>query len=115
MTSGPRPLHRQRSAWQEFAHLDQIEGVPVSWFRRGVHDGELIACVGDEPIGWHMSISFRNHRGDLSRYPTWDELAHARYELLPHDADFVMHLPPPSEYVAAHDTTFHLHQFPERS
>jgi hypothetical protein len=27
----------------------------------------------------------------------------------------VMHLPPEAEYVAVHDTTFHLHEHPERT
>lgn len=60
-------------------------------------------------IGWHMSIS----RSD--RYPSWDEIAHARYELLPDDILMVMHLPPPDEYVALHKFTFHLHEADEDS
>jgi hypothetical protein len=88
--------------------------VPITVWQRNVSDGTLVAFVDDEPEGWHLSISFRDHRGGWSRYPSWDELAHARYELLPAEWDFVMHLPPPDEYVAAHPTTFHLHQWPER-
>jgi hypothetical protein len=84
-------------------------------WRRRVHDGELSAIVAQETPGWHLSISFTNHRGEPSRYPTWDELADARDALLPDDIGFVMHLPPSGEYVALHPTTFHLHQFPERA
>jgi len=113
--TGPQPLRRQRSPWQRWPEQDHtIEGVPVAVWRRNVNDGALVAFVGDEPEGWHLSISFRDRRGGWSRYPSWDELAHARYELLPAELDFVMHLPPPDEYVAVHSTTFHLHQWPER-
>jgi hypothetical protein len=39
----------------------------------------------------------------------------ARDEFLPAAAAFVMHLPTLDEYVAVHDTTFHLHEHPERA
>lgn len=110
------PLSKQRSPWIGKPELTQlIEGIPTHYFHRQVGDGSLWAMVAEEPWGWHMSISFRNQRNELTRYPTWDEIAHARYELLPADIDFVMHLPPPGEYVALHDTTFHLHEHPERA
>jgi hypothetical protein len=104
-----KPLTRQRSSWVEL-HAES----PLPWtrsFTRQVHDGRLLALVAQEPrIGWHLSVSFRDHRGEHSRYPSWDEIAHARYELLPVDRDFVMHLPPLDEYVSSHPTTFHLHE-----
>lgn len=75
----------------------------------------LRALVAEEPAGWHLSISFADDCRRPTRYPTWDEIAHARYELLPDDIDVVMHLPPPGEYVALHPTTFHLHEHPERT
>jgi hypothetical protein len=62
----------------------------------------LRAIVGRSAAGWHMSVS---HPG---RYPTWDEIAHLRYELLPADKTFVMVLPPEDEYVNIHPFTFHL-------
>jgi hypothetical protein len=112
---GRRPLTRARSQWRHDAERDHfICGVPVTVWRRNVGDGLLTCLVGDEPTGWHLSISFTDNRGHQSRYPSWDEIADARYRLLPDDVDFVMHLPPPSEYVAVHDTTFHLHEHPER-
>lgn len=110
----PQPLTRQRSPWTEIGAVT-LPGLPGSAIHheRRVHDGNLRAFIADEPgIGWHMSLSFVDHRGRPSRYPTWDELAHARYELLPADLDFVMHLPPTDGYVAIHPTTFHLHQHP---
>jgi hypothetical protein len=111
---GPRPLSRQRSQWRP---LPAAQFLPVGGqaLGRNVSDGVLFAIVADEPAGWHLSVSFRDHRGQYTRYPTWDELAHARYELLPDDIDVVMHLPPPDQYVAVHDTTFHLHEHPERT
>ena len=111
-----KPLSRARSPWVE----QSLDGdmIPAATdprlFVRRVGDGGLIAITALEPMGWHLSISFRDQRGEHSRYPNWDEIADARYELLPDDLDFVMHLPPPTEYVAVHDTTFHLHEHPER-
>jgi hypothetical protein len=104
-----KPLTKQRSAW---AHIGPMAHLNV--YERRVGDGRLRVLVGIEPLGWHMSISFTNHNGVLTRYPTWDEIADARDWLLPDDIGFVMHLPPADEYVALHDTTFHLHEFPER-
>jgi hypothetical protein len=117
--AGPKPLSRQRSPWrQDHAGtelLGEALGLGATCFRRQVHDGTLSAVVGEERAGWHMSVShaFAGSKPG-SRYPTWDELTHARYSLLPAELDFVMHLPPESEYVAAHPTAFHLHEHPGR-
>jgi hypothetical protein len=55
-------------------------------------------------IRWHLSISCRN------RYPTWDEIRDARYDLLPDNITMAQLLPPKSEYVAIHPNCFHLHE-----
>lgn len=55
-------------------------------------------------MGWHMSIS----RPD--RYPSWDEIAKARYELIPNETEMVMHLPPRGDYVNLHNFCFHIHE-----
>ncbi len=55
-------------------------------------------------LGWHLSISHPK------RYPTWDELAEARYQLLPDDVTMVVVLPPSDQYVNAHPNCFHLHE-----
>lgn len=123
--SGPRPLSRPRSAWEESQTPASVEAtlrasgaVSVRTFVRKVGDGTLYVFVSREPLGaagaleWHLSISHRDHRGGFRRYPSWDEIAHARYELLPPDLTFVMYLPPAEEYVAVHPTTFHLHEDP---
>lgn len=90
-------------------------GGVVHMHERRVHDGTLRVLIGNEPMGLHMSISWRGHSDrQASRYPTWDEIADARDTFLPDDRTFAMILPPASEYVAVHDTTFHLHELPER-
>jgi len=53
---------------------------------------------------WHLSISAHG------RYPTWDEIADARYALCPDYITMALLLPPPWEYVNLHENTFHLHQ-----
>ena len=68
--------------------------------------GDCRVLVGQEPPGWHLSIS------TPSRNPTWEEIKQARYDLCPHDVTMAMILPPTDEYVNVHQFTFHLHQIP---
>lgn len=105
------PLDRSESPWKEIRGLS-IEEIPVKCFRRKVYDGILTALVGQEPDGWHLSISHKHKKPGMKRYPSWDEIAESRYSLLPSELTFAMILPPPEQYVAVHDTTFHLHQIP---
>ena len=105
-----QPLTRARSPWVHGGPIE-IGGVVEHVWRRRVGDGELRAIVGHEPHGWHLSVSFVDHKGRPSRYPTWDELADARYQLAPLEVTLAMVLPPPAEYVAVHDSTFHLHEW----
>jgi hypothetical protein len=80
-------------------------GVPgATWYTWG----DLQVCVGDPVIegGHHISISHPY------RYPTWDEIKAARYDLLPDDVTMAMLLPPIRQYVNRHDYCFHLHQIP---
>jgi hypothetical protein len=72
--------------------------------RRYTIGKNLQVLVGWSPGGWHLSISH------VRRYPTWDEIAHARDKLLPKELTFVMVLPPPEEYVNLHPYCFHLWQ-----
>jgi hypothetical protein len=51
----------------------------------------------------HFSISCPD------RYPNWDEIAAARYALMPKLRDCVMLLPPDDEYVNVHTYCFHVH------
>lgn len=50
--------------------------------------GDLKVFAGKEPPGWHMSISHPY------RYPTWEEIKAARYDLIPDDVTMAMLLPP---------------------
>ncbi len=123
-----KPLTKQRSPWQPMVDGEAVLMLrsggarQVRSFERAVHDGDLLAVRSMDPpsFGWHLSVSHAARRAHgvqraASRYPTWDELTHARYELLPPEIDVVMHLPPPADYVAAHDTCFHLHEHPPPS
>lgn len=60
--------------------------------------------VSNEPEGWHISISRRD------RDPSWDEIATARYRLLPDVPEMKMVLPPLDEYVNIAKHCFHLHE-----
>lgn len=57
-----------------------------------------------EGQGWHLSISHP------TRYPVWDEIRDARYDLLPDACTMAMLLPPKGEYVNLHPNCFHLHE-----
>lgn len=122
MSAPNKPITRQRSTWEPIPHpnLTQLEAAgakSVGCWRRNVSDGFLLVIIANEPDGWHLSISFRDHRGNLSRYPRWDEITDAHYGIaaIPEDVTMCMVLPPPAEYVAVHDTTFHLHEMEARS
>lgn len=110
------PLTRQRSPWEPVVGAVLPTPTCQVWERR-TGDGRLLAVLDQEPHGWHLSVSFTDHRGRHSRYPRWDELADARDELLPADMAFVMHLPRTDgdAYVAVHPTTMHLFEHPARN
>lgn len=60
----------------------------------------------EQRMGWHMTISCTD------RYPTWDELAKAWYELVP-DADHrvgIMILPQKINYISIHPFCFQIHE-----
>lgn len=121
-----KPITKQRSPWDVYEPIpatESMHGNPIARFGRNVHDGVLFAMVDEYPPcpeggGWHLSISHQKRvkGGHLEpgRYPTWDEIADARDELLPSELGFVMHLPGDGDYVALHPTTFHLHEYPPR-
>ena len=89
----------------------------VRCFRRTAHGGVLFVIITrDEaktPGGvltylWHLSISHPN------RHPIWEEIAEARYDLLPDNVTMAMVLPPRGEYVNVHKHCFHLHELHEK-
>jgi hypothetical protein len=57
--------------------------------------GRLRAIVSQDGPDqyWHISVSHAD-----GRYPTWDEIADARYDLCPNDIDMALILPPPADY-----------------
>ena len=72
---------------------------------RAYRMGGCIIFLGTIPgQGLHMSIAHP------TRYPTWDEVADARYALIPDDVTMAMVLPPSSQYVNLYPNCFHLHQ-----
>jgi hypothetical protein len=66
--------------------------------------GECTVLVTRESGRWHLSIAHR------LRYPTWDEVAEARYRAIPDDVWMALHLPPRGEYVDLHPNCFQLIQ-----
>jgi hypothetical protein len=64
----------------------------VKIFTRKLKDGELRSIVSCEPPDylWHLTIT---HTGRRTRYPTWEEITHARYELLPNKLVMALYLP----------------------
>lgn len=64
--------------------------------------GECTIFVARELGLFHLSISHP------IRYPTWDEIHDARYQLLPDSICVAMLLPPKEEYVNLHSNCFHL-------
>lgn len=87
----------------------------MNGWQRDVADGHLSVIVGRElddegALRWHLSISHRLCVPPYppGRYPDWDEIAEARYRFCPDSLVMAMLLPPRSEYVNVHATTFHL-------
>jgi hypothetical protein len=62
--------------------------------------GECSILVTKEYGRWHFSIAHPR------RYPTWDEVAEARYRLLPAGLHAAMILPPKGEYINMHEFCF---------
>jgi len=88
-----------------------IRGVHMEHDCRAFRMGECSIFVGTireednhDFVGWHISISHP------SRYPTWDEVAYARYQLVPDNVVMAMILPPRSEYINIDANCFQLHQ-----
>jgi hypothetical protein len=93
---------RYRPLEAEIGRIERAHGLPDmgrKYFRRG----EVRAIVGTESSGrWTLSVSC------AARYPTWDEVADARYDLVPPDVTMVMPLPPPQDYLNESAFVFNL-------
>ena len=86
-----------KANWRPFVHP-----MGGNWYRWG----DVSALVAMENGLWHMSISLPY------RYPTWDEIYTAWYDLVPgaQDIQGAIILPRKSEYVNIHPNCFHVHQ-----
>jgi hypothetical protein len=77
---------------------------PLNSYLREYRLGECSVIVTKELGRWHLSIAHPE------RYPTWDEIAEARYRILPESITVAMLLPPRSEYVNLHNHCFQMHE-----
>lgn len=78
-------------------------------------DGFLRALVSQDDTSagklWHLSVSHSSFERKPDRCPTWDELKHAKFSLVPVDVPMVLIFPRkncPEPYVNVHSTTLHL-------
>lgn len=83
--------------WRKFNH--PMGGDWYAW-------GDVSAHIAKEAGLWHLSISVPY------RYPTWDEIYTAWYDLCPDAAQIngAIILPRKTEYVNVHPNCFHVHQ-----
>ena len=101
------------------AQMNRKHGTCTMLYRMG----ECTVLVGREPMGfrtsqiqmpttewrWHLSIAHPK------RYPTWDEMAEAREQLLPRDLVFALLFPGNwDDYVNVHHNCFHLWEVHDR-
>lgn len=87
-----------KAKWRKFNHP-----MGGDWY----HWGDTSVHVAREDGLWHLSISCPH------RYPTWDEIFTAWYDLVPgagRDFNGAIFLPRHSEYVNIHANCFHIHQ-----
>jgi len=104
-------VNRERSAGRTIHwHLTDppkalIPGMPKETKYYASHQSHCAAVVSYTPqYGWHLSVAHP------FRHPTWNEIASARYALIPDNFVMVMVLPPEEEYVNVHEHCFHLHE-----
>lgn len=80
-----------------------------------IADGQLRAMVSrdetQDGLLWHISVSHWSD-GKPDRVPTWDELKHAYYSLVPADVPMVLIFPrkstPKEKYVNVTESCLHL-------
>jgi len=86
-----------KAKWRKFKH--PMGGDWYIW-------GAVRVCVAQENGMWHISVSCEY------RYPTWDEIYTAWYDLVPgaENIQGAIILPRKSDYVNIHPNCFHVHQ-----
>lgn len=90
---------KPKANWRRFNH--PLGGEWYTWGYVRAH----VTQAGPEKL-WHLSVSCEH------RYPTWDEIYTAWYDLVPDAAEIqgAIVLPKKSEYVNLHPNCFHVHQ-----
>lgn len=91
-----KPLPLAEHSASELSHMITASN---SYVRR-YSLGECSVIVTREYGKWHLSIAHP------SRHPTWNEIAEARYRILPKGITAAMLLPPLEEYVNLHSHCF---------
>lgn len=88
---------KPKAKWQQFRHP-----MGGQWYRWG----DCSAHVALEIGLWHLSISHPR------RYPSWDEIYQAWYDLIPEaqNRTGAIILPKKVEYVNIHPNCFHVHE-----
>ena len=89
-----------RRDWVSLGEAQLMDGHSVQAFEKG----PCRVLVAQEGGRWHLSISCPD------RYPSWDEIADARYKLLADDVDMAFILPPLRDYINLHPFVFNLWQ-----
>ncbi len=89
---------------EQVHHNAQSAGAMIEPGSKFYKMGGCSIILSHSKHGWHMSIAHPK------RYPTWDEIAHARYSLIPNDVPMAMMLPPQEEFINVHANCFQLWQ-----
>jgi hypothetical protein len=127
MTMSSNPPRQQRTAKQQIQMRPIIEQPLTTQLRMLISAGALqpntkqykmgkCSILVSEPYelaesGWHLSIAGSQRK--RASYPSWDEVAHIRYKLVPNDVYMVMVLPPQDDYINLHEYVFQLVEVPE--
>ena len=100
----------KKERWKKLAingnrrSLMAMVGMSGEWYRWG----DLKVCVADPEVegGAHISVSHPY------RYPTWEEIKAAWYDLVPNASEITgaIILPRKPEYVNIHTNCFHVYQ-----
>jgi hypothetical protein len=101
----------QRNWRRQPAPVSMLAAIPgLRCYQKDVDDGHLMVLAGQEPAGFHLSISHRTNTSPPlpGRYPSWDEICEARDRFTPAANIMVQLLPPREEWVNLHETCFHL-------
>lgn len=103
----PRVARQADPVWTE--RVPPANMPPGDHLRAFTSNTGLTCFVAREAgIGWHLSISAP------ARYPTWDEIADARYRFVPDDVLMAMLLPPRADYANVHPNCMHLYEIERR-